>query len=368
MMEQRERLDRLRELLALASEADSDNRRNLLRRVTDVFISHAGDYTEHQKTEFGRIMSQLAERLESSVRQELAHRLAKETHAPPDVIRRLATDEIAVARPVLEHSPVLTQDDLVSVAETKGDEHLFAISGRSDVGPRLSESLVRRGNDSVVERLLRNPSAKLGARTLRQVVARAAGSDAIAPALIDRNDVPPQLLIGLLDHLSSKIESEFSDAFSPEQARKLQDVVNSLKLRIRGAEHSRTELYIEELERRGALNEATLVGFALREKPMEFLVGMARLARLDLDAAQRLLLDDTGRALAIVCRSLDFSPDAFKAIVLSPVTGIPCEPETVQPLLRSYILLKKSVADRAMRFWHMRKSIGLPGNAPEEAA
>src|ERR1700749_3374689 len=61
---------------------------------------------------------------------ETSTQLASIAQAPPGVIRRLAQhDEITVACPVLTKSPRLTQEDLVEIAKTKGEQHLLAFSG-----------------------------------------------------------------------------------------------------------------------------------------------------------------------------------------------------------------------------------------------
>jgi uncharacterized protein (DUF2336 family) len=106
-------LDELRQLADLAHEHSDENRRMLLRGITDVFMLAPGSYTDLQKQCFGDIIEEVAYDLEWQMREELARRIAAETHAPRKLVHRLAHDEIVVARPVLEQSPVLTEEDLV---------------------------------------------------------------------------------------------------------------------------------------------------------------------------------------------------------------------------------------------------------------
>ena len=67
------------------------------------------------------------------------------------MIRSLASrDEIAVAAPVLTGSRRLTTNDLVEIAQTKGQAHLLAISERSALEPAVTDILLDRGDRKVV--------------------------------------------------------------------------------------------------------------------------------------------------------------------------------------------------------------------------
>ena len=122
-------LAELKQLNQLAQEQDSDRRRQLLLRTTDLFFDRSETFNEIQSRYFGDIIETLAFELESKVRAELARRLAPKAQAPRSLLSRLAADDIAVARPVLEHSAALTQDDLICIGEKGSQDHLLAFRG-----------------------------------------------------------------------------------------------------------------------------------------------------------------------------------------------------------------------------------------------
>src|SRR5919199_1504410 len=100
--------------------------------------------------------------VESWRRSELSHRLAPLANAPIETVRRLAHDhDIAVAGPILRQSQRLAEIELVDIAERMGQAHLLAIAARADITERVTDALVRRGDRSVVHRLVQNPSARL---------------------------------------------------------------------------------------------------------------------------------------------------------------------------------------------------------------
>lgn len=86
--------NKLQGLVELAKETSSDRRRELLREITDVFLEDPGSYNDVESQHFGEIMGKVAYDLERQVREELAAKLAAEAAAPPELIKRLAGDEI----------------------------------------------------------------------------------------------------------------------------------------------------------------------------------------------------------------------------------------------------------------------------------
>ena len=128
------------EVEAAIKAASADKHLETVRRVTDLFLAQADGYSGEQIELFGDVLERLIKTIEIraladvSARialAEMSTQLASVKQAPRGVIRRLARhDEITIARPVLTESARLTPEDLVELAETKGEQHLLAISGR----------------------------------------------------------------------------------------------------------------------------------------------------------------------------------------------------------------------------------------------
>ena len=238
----------LNQLVELAYEyEDEESRRDLLRRITDFFLVEPSSYTRTQNDYFGDIMEKLAYDLESQVREELAREIGAVADAPRKLVKRLAGDEIAVARPILEQSPVLTQDDLIDLSQRIGQEHLLAISKREDISTNLSTVLVNRGRDDVVESLVRNEAAEIAPEDVQQVANRAKISVKLQSALIDRQDVPRTILIDLIEHVSDKLKRTFLDTLTDADAEKLDDIVRSIRADIETSEKSDAEHCVEDL-------------------------------------------------------------------------------------------------------------------------
>src|SRR6201987_6331674 len=64
------------------------------------------------------------------VRRAMAEVFARSTQAPAAIVRALSLDQPSVALPVLEHSPLLIDADLVDIVATDNSETQCAIARR----------------------------------------------------------------------------------------------------------------------------------------------------------------------------------------------------------------------------------------------
>src|SRR3954447_1870587 len=121
-------LDELQTTLAHGTVA---RRVETLRRVTDLFINGAVEFSDDQIGLFDDVFQCLIQHIETSAKALLSNRLAPIDSAPPLTIRALAFDDlIEVAAPVLSQSERLDDDALIEAARHKSQAHLRAISTR----------------------------------------------------------------------------------------------------------------------------------------------------------------------------------------------------------------------------------------------
>ena len=155
-------------LLDLAKETSSEKRRDLLRQVTDVFVQDDDARTDKEAELFDEIFTAVSADMEVTVRAELAKKIAKSNAPLNRTARRLAMSEIEVARPVIEKSRALSEHDILEVIESKGQDHMLAVTKRDDIGERVSSALIDKGEDNVVVSLLENRSARIDRETFEK--------------------------------------------------------------------------------------------------------------------------------------------------------------------------------------------------------
>jgi len=109
------------------------------------------------------------------VREVLADTIKDVLDAPTDVVKTLATDsKLEVCGPVLEHSPVLDEDDLIAIVESHhAPGALNFISRRKLVQERLSDAIVDTQDVSAIADLLSNHGAQIRENTLDDLVDQA---------------------------------------------------------------------------------------------------------------------------------------------------------------------------------------------------
>ncbi|MBW8853845.1 MAG: DUF2336 domain-containing protein, partial [Bradyrhizobium sp.] len=129
----------LEELQAALSHGTVARRVETLRRLTDLFVNNAVDYSDDHVRIFDDVFQCLVEQIETSAKTQLAARLAPIGAAPPRIIRTLALDEvIEVAGPVLSMAERLDETTLIEIARSKGQAHLKAISLRRVLSEALT--------------------------------------------------------------------------------------------------------------------------------------------------------------------------------------------------------------------------------------
>ncbi len=148
-------------LQEIAREGTSDKRRQLLRELTDLFFDQDEARSEAENGLYGEIATRISGEMSVEDRSEFAERIADESTAPRNLVVTLGNDDIRVARPVIERSTVLTDDDLCSIVEKRGEEHRIAVTTRPAISESVSAALVRHGGEQVHVRLANHGNAAM---------------------------------------------------------------------------------------------------------------------------------------------------------------------------------------------------------------
>jgi len=177
----------------LAQDEDADVRCGLAEKLSRVAPDLSDDDRDKIRQSTHDALGILARDQISVVRQILSETLKDVANISPEVIRRLAMDsEIEVAGPVLEYSPVLTDDDLIEIVNS-GPTHggLGAVSRRNDVSELLADAIVATDDVNAIADLLGNDTAQIREQTLDDLIDRADNVDLWHAPLVSRPALPP---------------------------------------------------------------------------------------------------------------------------------------------------------------------------------
>lgn len=158
--------------LILANDADSNVRTDLADRVGRLVPGLTREQQAVAWRSIHQVLGLLARDQLPRVRRALSEALKALPDAPHDIVLMLAMDtESTVAAPVLEFSPVLTDEDLQAVIQASPmTAQLAAISRRLNVGEEVSHAIVGTGNVDAITALLKNTSAQIREETLDAII------------------------------------------------------------------------------------------------------------------------------------------------------------------------------------------------------
>ena len=178
--------------LLLAADDDADVRADLAQRLGRVVPGL--DKTEADKTwrTVHQVLTLLVRDQLPRVRRVLADALKCVPDAPHDIINKLARDpESSVAIPVLEFSPVLTDEDLIDIIQSSPlTASLIAISKRVNVGEEVSNAIVGTADVDAIAALLNNQSAQIREATLDAIIDAAPVFPSWHEPLVHRRQLP----------------------------------------------------------------------------------------------------------------------------------------------------------------------------------
>jgi uncharacterized protein (DUF2336 family) len=119
---------------------------------------------------------------------------------PRDVANKLARDMESIALPILEHSPVLSDSDLIEILRAAGPNRQIAIAGRQSLSAMITGEIAESGVPAALERALANDGALFDEEGLERSLERMADRPAIIDAMVERRKLPTTIVEKLLAH------------------------------------------------------------------------------------------------------------------------------------------------------------------------
>jgi uncharacterized protein (DUF2336 family) len=349
-------ISELEEVIAHGSEK---RRTDTLKRITRLFLDGASRFNEEHVDLFDQVFSRLVEAIEVQARAELSHCLAPVGNAPRALTRRLATDDdIAVARPVLQRSPRLSDTDLVDIAETKSQEHLLAIADRAAIAEPVTDVLVRRGNQDVVRNVAGNEGASLSERGFSMLATRAERDDLLAEKIVLRPDIPPALFRDLLLKAKKVVQERLLATARPrtraEIKRVLAKISRDVGSRAWPRDFTAARATVEALHRERKLDEAALVGFAQAGCYEETVMALAVLCQVPADVVDRLMSGDRPDPILILCKSAGWGWPTVRTIIMARLGDKRAGRQALDTAESNFERLSPATAQRVMSFWQAK--------------
>jgi len=345
-----------------------ESRARALWHTTDLMI--AGGFSEDEIWTFGEVVTRLADEIEVAARAQLSERLAQFDQAPANIIHKLAFDDaIEVAGPVLRESKQLQTYALVANACTKSQAHMLSISKRETLETRVTDELVKRGNQEVVNSVATNSGAKFSEFGFLNMIKRAEGDSILAEQLGLRKDIPRHIFQQLIAKATSDVKKRL-ERERPDMARQIQSSVSDVagELQSKFGPMSRNHFVAKRVvttqHRLGNLNEASILNYAVSHRVEEVIIGMSLLCSLPGDVIERILLDRNREMLLILCNALGFSWETTMALLFLGAKDHRITASDLKTLENDYSRLNSETSRSVLAFYQSRKN----GTAPLDAS
>jgi uncharacterized protein (DUF2336 family) len=354
---------RFAKLIDLARAPTSEKRRELLREATDLFFDTASDRTSRETQLFDDVLRTVAKDMQESVLTELAERFADSQDAPIQLLHDLAFNSIKVAEPILKRSPLLKEDMLVKLVSEQSQEHIRAIAQRDTVSPRVSDAIVRVGDDDALDTLLRNAGARIERKAMERVVDRARDNEKLHKGVVGRHDIPLDLLNEMYFVVEQSLRTAILERNASVDPAELDQAL--ARARSRAAAHQATiseemrqaQKFIEQKRRSGELKAPLLVSLYRDGKIPAFKFGLAEIVGLDYDTTDAIIARADMEGLAMICRAANIERPLFVTLAVLCCGGNDAMNQA-EHFGRLYSSVPVEAAQRAMRFYKVRKSAG----------
>ncbi|MGL4243726.1 MAG: DUF2336 domain-containing protein, partial [Beijerinckiaceae bacterium] len=309
-----------------------------------------------------QVICVLADAIEVRARARLADRLADVPNAPPNVIRRFSRDDIAVARPVLTRSALLSDEDLIAAAREGGRDHMLAISERKDLAEKVTDVLVSEGDRVVVNAVASNPTARFSDQSYDALVNRSGDDELLQSAIARRRDIP-QRHMSVLFELAKKAARERLENEIAQVGRKaVREAINSSARDIASETLAMSDAYkdavavVTALMQDGKLGDAAVGDFARRGQLAHVVCGLCVLAQVPVSLPERALIAGDHDLLLILSRSVDLSWNTVRAMLALRRDQKP-GPRQLEALAENYGKLTRQTAERLLRYLHARENV-----------
>ena len=305
----------VRQFISWVRTAPAGERAEATRALARAWI--ISDLSEEDRAAAAGALLMLLDDPSPLVRQAMAEVFARSLKAPGAIVQALSLDQPSVALPVLEHSPLLIDADLVDIIATGNCVMQCAIARRINLPASVCAAIAEVGSAAAALELIENPNAELAPFSWDRIVERHGHLAAIRESMLVLEDLPAATRIALVAKLSDTL-AQFVVArnwLSADRAGRIaseardRSAVN-IAARSRGEDMSGL---VRHLRATGQLTAGLILRALLSGNLELFDHALAELSDLPPARVAALLHDRGGASLQALLTRAGFPPSTFAA-------------------------------------------------------
>lgn len=355
------RADLLLSFLETGHDLDTEE---LALVVSDMCVSHDAPLTKSEALIAFDILERLYPDAQAQVRGSLAEKFALRADVPHSLIVSLANDSIDIARQVIMHSPVLNDEDLIKLIVERTRDYRAAVSVRKTVSAKVCDVLVYLGDEDVMINLAKNSGAHFSPHAFKRLVTASRTVHHLHDPLLHRPEMMPDLAALMYQWVNRSLKQYIAQNFGSSLSQILEDEIDqttqSLMRNHTGApsQTSGGSTSSPGADRQSSFPEAfSALVIALRRSDMETVETELRsITRLPVQSVNRILYNDNGEALAVVCRAYGVGralySEFFTRLHGTPPYSRFTASREHATAMNAYHRLSKQQADLILLHWH----------------
>jgi uncharacterized protein (DUF2336 family) len=178
----------------LAADTDARVRTILRNKLSTLTPSLTDDARQRVQRDAVANLTAMVADAALRVRISLAEAVKHLPDGPREIVLRLAHDPaVMVCEPVIRFSPMLTQEDLVTLIATgPPPSTIIAVANRPKIDATVSDAIVGTSNFAAIRALLENPTAQIREATLDALAAQSEEQTDWQAPLVNRPHLPPR--------------------------------------------------------------------------------------------------------------------------------------------------------------------------------
>lgn len=188
----------------LLEDPSADSRVETAAKISQDYSSDVLSGEQRELAE--EILKFMVNDAEERVRQALSSNLKNYPGLSHDIARTLADDVESVSLPILRHSLVLTDADLIEILRTQSTEKQVAVAKRDTVSETLADALVETHNEDVVSALVENEGADVSEAAMQTVLDEFGDSERVNQPLARRAKLPVAVAERLVSLVSDSLQ------------------------------------------------------------------------------------------------------------------------------------------------------------------
>jgi len=347
-----------KELLRYAQDTTEAGRYKLASAISGFFDEK--DLSRTEQVLAADIVLNLVKQAALDLREALAERLSVQDNVPADVIVHLANDVISVARPVLQHSPVLTDAILIQIIASKNEDYWRSIAERSHLSSVVAYQLVDTGDPATVMNLIDNQRVALPKNCVKKMIRVAMKSEELQAPLLRRPEIDGDMAVDLYMCVSHALRQEITERFHMPPSvieTAMEMLVTELCMEAKGVQQTTLDMMAlaRRFRERDEISPDLMIKTLRRGQKSFFIALFSEKTGLPPEAVVSLIQKDGGMPFVTACRSIGMMKSEFASIFLLS-RGIRTGDKIVDQrelamALKSYDSMKDFDVKRTLKQW-----------------